>query len=446
MISSKRSSLTSSKGSNKCNGKLKEILSSSSKPKTAEPKVPDIKDLSNIPVINQADNARVLPKYTALLLKTSEEGVSMEDIDQLQQDLEKLLCTNAIRTRFFMGEYTQADQKDGDKKNSERMSLKRKRPDEKLKYKEIKNGLRLIKKGPFKAFNDKTFKEVPKITLPRNDNSDKFWASIEPYCAPVTKDDVNFLDGLIQEFSKEIDKKIPELGEHYASSWSGELMNDEQNLGKSNAKRHAEIRRHGMQTLVHSFGAPHTQRLLHLIQEKASKIDELKSCGNKQNGSKTKKIKSSEISELKQHIGQKIGFCIEKRLLRELVEQGILTQDVMYRDIPDDEILTEIKKCQQELLTVNKYNVDELHKLRTAVLNDIHCNQLKVDLDKIDKEVLDLYNNIKMARMQEEGKDYDQVFTVKMIAEYERKANALLRQQHVLNREINSMTNMSMLY
>lgn len=37
----------------------------------------------------------------------------MDDLDQLQQDLEKLLCTNAIRTRFFLGEYSQAEQKNG---------------------------------------------------------------------------------------------------------------------------------------------------------------------------------------------------------------------------------------------------------------------------------------------------------------------------------------------
>lgn len=33
--------------------------------------------------------------------------------------------------------------------------------------------------------------EVPKVTLPRNDTSDKFWSSIEPYCADLSRDDVN---------------------------------------------------------------------------------------------------------------------------------------------------------------------------------------------------------------------------------------------------------------
>lgn len=38
--------------------------------------------------------------------------MAMDDLDQLQQDLEKLLCTNAVRTRFFLGECNQTDQKD----------------------------------------------------------------------------------------------------------------------------------------------------------------------------------------------------------------------------------------------------------------------------------------------------------------------------------------------
>lgn len=29
--------------------------------------------------------------------------------------------------------------------------------------------------------------EIPKVTLPKND---QFWASIEPFCANITKDDI----------------------------------------------------------------------------------------------------------------------------------------------------------------------------------------------------------------------------------------------------------------
>lgn len=366
--------------------------------------------------------------------------------------MEKLLSTSAIRTRFFLGEYTQADQRDThhDKKAHDKTSLKRKRPDEKPKYKDLKNGLRVVKKDSFKFYNDNMYQEIPKITLPKNDNSDKFWASIEPYCAPVDKDDVAFLDTLIQEFSKEIDIKIPEIGEHYANTWSEELINDEQNLGKSPTKKPLnDFKKSGLHVMVESFATPQTLRLLSaLIQERA-----LKSTNpfmkNTENGIKINKVKSSEMLKLKHNIGQKVGTCLDKRLLKELVDQGILKHDDVNKAVPEDEILAEIKKCQQELVTVNEYNLEELNKLRSAVMNDIHCNQLKDDLDKIDKEVLDLYNSIMVARkkaLQDDGRDYDKLFSEEMISDFERKANALLRQQHVLNREINSMTDMSMLY
>lgn len=115
----------------------------------------------------------------------------MDDLDQLQQDLEKLLSTNALRSRFFLGEHSHSHS--GHDRRHERLSLKRKR-DDIPKYKDMfvcsKNGLRVIKRDPFRSFSEKSFKEIPKITLPRNDNSDKFWASIEPYCSPVSKDDI----------------------------------------------------------------------------------------------------------------------------------------------------------------------------------------------------------------------------------------------------------------
>lgn len=55
--------------------------------------------------------------------------------------------------------------------------------------------------------------------------------------------------------------------------------------------------------------------------------------------------------------------------------------------MPEDEILTEIKKCQQELATVNEYNMEELNKLKTEVRNDLHSNELKEQLEQVDKQV-----------------------------------------------------------
>lgn len=56
------------------------------------------------------------------------------------------------------------------------------------------------------------------------------------------------MDLLIQEFSKKIEKKIPDIGDHYASSWSEELINDEQNLGKGPNKKPTDFKKNGLHT------------------------------------------------------------------------------------------------------------------------------------------------------------------------------------------------------
>jgi transcriptional adapter 3 len=55
--------------------------------------------------------------------------------------------------------------------------------------------------------------------------------------------------------------------------------------------------------------------------------------------------------------------------------------------MPDDEILQEIKKCQQELAAVNEYNVEELKRLKAIVTKDLKRQEIKAALDKVDNQV-----------------------------------------------------------
>ncbi|XP_056645519.1 transcriptional adapter 3 [Diorhabda sublineata] len=427
MNGSKRVAHTTPKNNVRYSGKLKDILQSSTSRHKSEGKVVE-PDLLNIPVIKQSENAKLLPKYTSILAKTGEDSVSMDDLDLLQQDLEKLLSTSAVRIRYLLAEIGEIDKNDEshERKAHVKTSLKRKRIDEKPKFKDFK------------------------VTLPKN-NSDKFWASIEPFCVSVTKDDVAFLDCIIKEFSREIDIKIPEIGEHYANGWSEDIMNDEQNLGKSHNKKTAttnEIKKSGLNTLVETFSIPQTQRLLAGLLEEKVLTNHPK---NGENGIKIHKLRSSDFSKLKSSTGgQKIGTCLDRRLKKELVEQGILTIEDLTMNAPEDEILSEIKKCQQELTTVNEYNLEELNKLRSLVLNDLHSNEVKEQLEEVDKEVLDLYNQIVVTRktaQQEEGDDFDKtIFSEQIKKEFETQTDALLKQQIELNKNINGLTDMQLIY
>ncbi|CAG9855153.1 unnamed protein product [Phyllotreta striolata] len=387
-------------------------------------------DVSSIPLIKQCDNPRLLPKYTSILAKTGENTVSMDDLDLLQQDLEKLLSTSAVRIRYLLAEIGETDKNDEshDKKADVKTSLKRKRIKGKPKHKD--------------------FKALPKFRAEKC-HSDKFWASIEPLCANVTKDDVVFLDTLIQEYSKEIDIKIPEIGEHYANNWSDEIINEEQHLGKAHKKSSStnDIKKNGLHTMVETFSMPQTQRLL------AGLIEERVLHNHPKNGEVTKsnKVKGTDYAKMKSSLNsQKLGTCLDRRLKKELMEQGIITLEDMSKSIPDDEILSEIKKCQQELTTVNDYNIGELNKLKAVVENDFHSNELKEQLEKVDKEVLDLYNKIIIARktaQEEDGDEFDEaIFSEQITKEFENQADALLKQQIELNQKINGLTDMQMIY
>nr|CAI5832440.1 unnamed protein product [Callosobruchus analis] len=73
--------------------------------------------------------------------------------------------------------------------------------------------------------------------------------------------------------------------------------------------------------------------------------------------------------------------------MKELMEQGILSLEDLAKAAADDEIMSEIKKCQQELKSMNKYNLEELTKLKAIVLDDLRCIELKEKLEKVDKQV-----------------------------------------------------------
>lgn len=36
-------------------------------------------------------------------------------------------------------------------------------------------------------------KDHPKMTLPKNDTPNKFWLSVEPYCMPLTNEDLKVI-------------------------------------------------------------------------------------------------------------------------------------------------------------------------------------------------------------------------------------------------------------
>lgn len=97
-------------------------------------------------------------------------------------------------------------------------------------------------------------------------------------------------------------------------------------------------------------------------------------------------ILASDLSSLKSS-GSDRSICTE------LVQQGILKQEDAKKVLsPDDEILQEIKKCQQELAAVNEHNVRQLNKLKMFLIKDQKRLEVKAALKQLDRQVFETRN------------------------------------------------------
>lgn len=82
----------------------------------------------------------------------------------------------------------------------------------------------------------------------------------------------------------------------------------------------------------------------------------------------------------------KNGISIERRVKKELIEQGLLDADDFQKEC-EDEILTEIKKVRTELASIAEYNYEELKKLQKAAKDEMKRLEVKRKLDAVDQEV-----------------------------------------------------------
>lgn len=130
----------------------------------------------------------------SVLSRPADVGVGMEDLDQLQQDLEKLLSTCAVRNRLLRSEIESGDKAEERREDKSKPPLKRRKPDDRNKNRESRNSVRKLKAKHYGASVSNSTSSLPAIVevpeIPRNDTSDKFWLSIEPFCADVSKDDI----------------------------------------------------------------------------------------------------------------------------------------------------------------------------------------------------------------------------------------------------------------
>lgn len=368
--------------------------------------------LSNLKII---DKEKQLPKYCSILQRSSEEGIGMEDLDALQMELEMMLSSVVLRSRALQEEITSFsstdERRDRRSKSGKGLSqVDKKIRDDKTKAKEL--NVKTHSPVPNKLFKQRIpgsslnqlvpnphelvrveGKDVPKL-MPKNDTPNKFWASVDPYCTDIMPDDIKLLDELIASHSDISEfKKIPPLGRHYSLLWAHNDLLQEEDASNSNREKK---KRSDVSLLLakgekktNGISGPLTQRLVSALLEENVYVAN--------NNTDNKLFRDGDPPVLRDLTIQN-SMNLELRMHKELVDQGILEPDSQKRNPDDDEILAEIKRCQQELTALSSHNVTQLKRLLNLTQDESKRQSLKRKIKTVDNEVVDHYNKLVLSK------------------------------------------------
>lgn len=97
--------------------------------------------------------------------------------------------------------------------------------------------------------------------------------------------------------------------------------------------------------------------------------------------------------------------------------------------------MQEIKKCQQELAAVNEHNVQQLNRLKDIVIRDQRRLEVKEALKKVDKQVVDMYNKLLIAKQKAvQQQDDDGLLPKQRQYIDSNEADSIIKQQAHLSR------------
>ncbi|CAH0383346.1 unnamed protein product [Bemisia tabaci] len=419
----------------------------------------------SFPVLKPVDKSKRLPCYSAVLNKSKDEGITMEDLDGLQLELETMLSSVAVRTRTLTSEIAALNvlEEQRDKKGQlALLKIKKKKTEEKSKLnkqREISNTADTQNSSPRSKLksNASSGKNSPPSTsqhpstksgepskmpfIPRIDTPNKFWAFVGTYCADVTPEHIQYLESLLkmQENDEEL-MKIPPLGEHYSKKWKEEEMDSlKNNLSPSKtpkpSKAHMENDVKDMLKKVDPsikdlVSTPIAQRLMaSLIEENVSlplqesfSMNKVKTEGG-DNGemadSKSptaKRLKLSNSTDEKEIKSESENMCdctlrkipqyhsadcFDKSVCKMLETAGILEPGTA-DDEENDEILKEIKNVQQQLKNISAENEKRLRELIETAKKEMTRQEIQKSLDELNDEIIDVYKKINGMKQQGE--------------------------------------------
>ncbi|KAJ1531086.1 hypothetical protein ONE63_005911 [Megalurothrips usitatus] len=210
----------------------------------------------NFPLPKTSDTSRTLPRFYAVLNRNEEEGVMMEDLDQLQMDLESLLSKVAVRQRLLQSEILSMSTSESNLDRGKASSPGKKgRSRSKLvenltktrdaRSSTSKHSKKIYRLAPLSGSvpvvppdNDPK-PPAPKVFVSKNSAPNRFWASVDPYCSEVTMEHIKVLEDLIHHNDSSLQSLMdtPVLGEHYSVNWALQELAEAQEAASMNRQR-----------------------------------------------------------------------------------------------------------------------------------------------------------------------------------------------------------------
>ncbi|KZS11742.1 Transcriptional adapter 3 [Daphnia magna] len=378
--------------------------------------------------VRAIDYAKALPRFTAIAGRSEDGGVMMDDLDALQMELETLLNCVVLRSLNLQreiagmtekppspGKRSKQDERSPKKFKDQQGKLRDAHTPPLLKQMKIKSALAkpILPEGGVEELPPL---ELMKTSTAKNDTPNKFWASVEPYCAPFTDDDLKLVEELISNHNDDEEYlKIPPLGRHYTLRWAEDDLLQEQregsrfgekkkittgsSMGTEEAQRLMDTaaKNNGEANPTSSTGicGPMTQRLISALLEEniVTSIQEtMESEGQDENAKST--------GEKAPVFNGPQAAALERRIRQELEEQGILTSEEANINPADDEILTELRRCQGELRAISQHNLKQLKRLYRLSQEEMKRQDTRKKLMAADAEVLDTYRKMVAAKQK----------------------------------------------
>lgn len=246
------------------------------------------------------------------------------------------------------------------------------------------------------------------------DAPNRFWATVEPYCADITLEDLKFLEESIKssdDYSEYY--KVPSLGKHYSEKWAMEDLAEEQEFGKKvNEKKQSALK-------SSNFDSVNEATLADMLKKGATDIGNLPSDEVCPFGPLTQRLISAFVEEniiapiTEDGLDAKAAVdkvapptgtksmhvpharTLEVKIRQELAAQGIIDKSEESEDQQDggggDEILHELKKRQAELQALVASNQKTKRELLEAAQTEMRKQELRHRVQSADADVLEWF-------------------------------------------------------